>query len=76
MFRSHIVKKAVLSRFAVTLRGTDETFSGVLTQFDAEMFVFEDCKTVPSREGETVRKIPGRLLVERRTVPYLQELLS
>jgi small nuclear ribonucleoprotein (snRNP)-like protein len=68
------VKKAVLSRFAVTLRGIEDTFAGILTQFDAEMMVFEDCKTVPSREGETVCPIPGRVFVERKTVAYLQEL--
>ena len=45
-----------------------------MTEFDAEMFVFEDCRTVVTREGETAVKIPGRLLVERNTVAYLQEL--
>ena len=74
MFRKGIVKRAVLKRFAVTLRGIDETFAGVLTEFDAEMYVFEDCRTVVTREGETAVKIPGRLLVERNTVAYLQEL--
>lgn len=77
MFTSkRLVKRAVLQRFAVTLRGIEETFSGVLTAFDAEMFVFDDCRTVITREGDTAVKIPGRLFVERRTVAYLQELLS
>jgi hypothetical protein len=74
VFRSNIVKRAVLSRFAVTLRDIEDTFAGVLTQFDADMFVFEDCKTVPTREGETIRPIPGRVFVERKTVAYLQEI--
>jgi small nuclear ribonucleoprotein (snRNP)-like protein len=74
VFRSNIVKRAVLSRFAVTLRDIEDTFAGVLTQFDADMFVFEDCKTVPKREGETIRPIPGRVFVERKTVAYLQEI--
>lgn len=76
MFRSNIVKRAVLKRFCITLRDNEATFAGVLTNFDAEMFVFEDCKTVPTREGETLSVIPGRVFVERRTVAYLQELLT
>lgn len=76
MYRKNIVKRAVLRRFAVTLREDVGTFSGVLTEFDAEMFVFEDCRTVPTRDGETVNNIPGRLFVERRTVAYLQELAA
>lgn len=58
----------------MTLDGIPDTFSGVLTQFDTEMLVFEDCKTVPTREGETVQNIPGRLFFERKKVSYLQEL--
>jgi small nuclear ribonucleoprotein (snRNP)-like protein len=73
VFRKSIVKRAVLNRFAVTLTGVEDTFEGVLTQFDTEMFVFEDCKTVATREGETTVKIPGRLFVEREKVSYLQE---
>jgi hypothetical protein len=76
LFRKGIVKRAVLRRFAVTLQGTDQTFSGVLTEFDSEMYVFESCQTVPTREGETVSTIPGRLLIERRRVTYLQERSS
>jgi hypothetical protein len=74
LFRKGIVKRAVLRRFAVTLRGIDDTFSGILTEFDTEMYVFEDCYKVPTKEGETVAKIPGRLFVERNTVAWLQEL--
>jgi small nuclear ribonucleoprotein (snRNP)-like protein len=74
--RKRLLNKAVLRRFAVTLRGIDETFSGVLTLFDADMFVFENCRTVVTTEGATAVNIPGRLFVERKTVAYLQELPS
>jgi small nuclear ribonucleoprotein (snRNP)-like protein len=74
LYRKGIVKRAVLRRFAVTLRGIEDTFSGVLTEFDADMYVFEDCKTVITRDGETSTGIPGRLFVDRKTVAYLQEL--
>lgn len=76
MFRNSVVKRAVMRRFCVTLRGNEATFAGVLTEFDTEMFVFEDCKTVPTREGETLSAIPGRVFVERKTVAYLQELVT
>lgn len=74
MFRKGIIKRAVRRRFAVTLDGVSDTFSGVLTEFDTEIYVFEDCWTVPTREGETVSKIPGRLFFDRLKVSYLQEL--
>jgi hypothetical protein len=74
LYRKNIVKKAVLSRFAVTLRAIEDTFAGVLTDFDGDVFVFEDCWTVASSEGASVHKIPGRIFVERKTVAYLQEL--
>jgi hypothetical protein len=74
VFRKGILKRAVLKRFAVTLDGVSDTFSGVLTEFDTEIYVFEDCWTVPTREGETVSKIPGRLFFDRIKVSYLQEL--
>ena len=73
MFRK-LIKQAVLKRFAVTLKGIEDTFSGVLTQFDADTYVFEDCWTVASKEGASIHKIPGRLFVERKTVAWLQEL--
>lgn len=57
----------------MTLTGVEDTFEGALSQFDSEVFVFEDCKTVPTREGETVSKIPGRVFVDRNKVAYLQE---
>jgi hypothetical protein len=74
VFRKGILKRAVLKRFAVTLDGISDTFSGVLTEYDTETLVFEDCWTVPTREGETVSKIPGRLFFDRLKVSYLQEL--
>jgi hypothetical protein len=73
LFRS-LLKKTVLKRFAVTLDGIEDTFTGILTQFDAEIYVFEDCWTVAAKEGASVHKIPGRLFVERRKTSYLQEL--
>lgn len=70
----NVLKGAVRRRFAVTLRANEGSFSGVLTEFDRETFVFEQCQTVPSREGETVAPIAGRVFVDRGTVAYLQAI--
>lgn len=74
MFSKNIVKKAIRRRFAVTLRANEGSFSGVLTDFDAHVFVFEQAQTVPTKDGETVVPIKGRVFVPRDTVSYLQDL--
>jgi hypothetical protein len=68
-----IVKSAVLHRYSVFLRGNEGAFSGILTQFDAKMYVFEQCQSVPTKEGETVIPFKGRILIEREHVNYLVE---
>lgn len=54
------------------------SFSGLLTEFDAAYWVFEDCKTVPKHEGDTVSPIPGRVWVKHNVSPppHLQELVT
>lgn len=74
MFRTSIVKRSVLRRFAVTLRANEGVFSGVLTDLDAKTLVFEQCQTVPDNEGGTPSPIVGRVFVDRDTVAYFQEL--
>lgn len=74
MFRKSLVTKAIRRRFAVTLRASEGAFSGVLTEFDHDVFVFEQCQTVPTKDGETVVPIRGRVFVPRDTVSYLQDL--
>jgi len=73
LFRKAILKRAILRRLCVTLDGIEDTFEGVLTDFDGKTYVFEDCQTVPTREGETAVKIPGRLFFDSAKVSYLQE---
>lgn len=74
MYRRNIVKRAVLRRFAVTLRANEGVFSGVLTDLDAKTLVFEQCQTIPGNEGGTPSPIIGRVFVDRDTVAYFQEL--
>lgn len=74
MFRKSLVNKAIRRRFAVTLRANEGSFSGVLTEFDRDVYVFEQAQTVPTKDGETVVPIRGRVFVPRDTVSYLQDL--
>ena len=74
MRRDRLIKKAVRLRFAVTLKQNEGTFAGVLTESDANTWVFEQCSTVPKATGETPQPIQGRVFVDRATVAYLQEL--
>lgn len=74
MFRQRIVNRAIRRRFAVTLRANEGVFSGVLTDFDPKTLVFEQCQTVPDRDGGTPSPIVGRVFVDRDTVAYFQEL--
>lgn len=66
--------QALRRRFAVTLRGNEGVFSGVLTECDPVTLVFEQCATVPGNEGGTPTPIMGRVFVERDTLAYIQEL--
>lgn len=63
-----------MSRFAVTLTGNEGVFAGVLTESDAETWVFEDCSTVPKTADAAPETIAGRVFVDRISVAYLQEL--
>lgn len=51
-------------------------FSGLLTEFDATYWVFDDCRTVSKHDGDTIANIPGRLWIRHNVSPppYLQEL--
>lgn len=73
-FRKSLISKAIRRRFAVTLRQSEGVFSGVLTEFDTQTLVFEQCQTVPTNEGGTPSPIVGRVFVDRDTVAYFQEL--
>lgn len=74
MFRKSLIDNAIRRRFAVTLRGNEGMFSGVLTESDRAVFVFEQCQTIPGNEGGTSSPIAGRVFVERSTLAYMQDV--
>jgi hypothetical protein len=76
MRRNSLVRGVIRHRFAVTLKSGEGSFSGVLTEADAAVYIFEACTTVPSKPGETVDDIPGRVIIDRSNVAYMQELQS
>lgn len=72
--RKSLVDKAVHRRFAVTLADNQGIFSGILTEFDENLWVFEDCATMPGATDATPEPIAGRVFIDRINVSYLQEL--
>jgi small nuclear ribonucleoprotein (snRNP)-like protein len=63
-----VINKSVRRQFAVTLVDNGGTFSGVLTDFDDQVWVFEQCTTSKGEE------IAGRVFIDRINVAYLQEM--
>jgi hypothetical protein len=66
--RKPLLNTAIRRKFAVTLTGNEGTFAGILTEFDSESYVFENCTTPKGDE------IAGRVFVDRIAVAYLQVL--
>ena len=71
---NRLVKKMVRRRYGVNLKGGEGIFSGVLIEHDRDLFVFDDCATIPKERGETPQTIPGRVYVDRSDIAYLQEI--
>jgi hypothetical protein len=77
MFRKRLIKKAIRSRFIVTLPANEGVFSGVLVEHDGTFWVFDDCATVPQNVKEgTPSPIAGRVWIKHNVspTPYLQEM--
>jgi hypothetical protein len=72
--RKKVLDEVIRHKFAVTLTENEGSFGGILTQYDADTLVFECCKSLPSKPDEAVRDIPGRLIVFRIKIAYLQEV--
>lgn len=58
------------------LPGGEGPFSGVLVDYDKVYWRFENCKTIPTKLGETAEELPGRVWVkhDQSPAPYLQEI--
>lgn len=74
--RNRLIKKAIRRRFVVTLPGNEGAFSGIMVDSDTTYWIFEDCRSVPRRQGETVEEWPGRIWIKHASSPppYLQEI--
>lgn len=75
--RNRLIRKAIRQRFAVNMP-TGEAFNGILVDADKQWLVFEDCKTIPDKPGETPTPLLGRVWVKHDVspAPYLQEVLA
>ena len=67
-------RKMIRCRYAVTLKGHDGEFAGVLTEMTWRTLVFEDCATVPQKLTDAAQSIVGKVRIDRANVAYLQEL--
>lgn len=67
-------RKLIAHRYAVTLKGGDGEFAGVLTEIPRGAMVFEECATIPQGVKESPQPIAGRVRVDRVNIAYLQEL--
>lgn len=71
-----MIERVLKRRFVVTLADSQGVFSGVLTDFGPELWVFEECATVPSATDASPEQIAGRVFIERINVSYLQEITA
>jgi hypothetical protein len=67
-------RKLIRGRYAVTLKGGDGEFAGVLTEMTWRTLVFEDCQTVAQKPTDSTQSIIGKVRIDRANVAYLQEL--
>lgn len=76
MFSKRLVSKAIRQRFAVTLPGGEGAFTGLLVDHDNTYWIFDQCRTVPTKIGESAEELPGRIWVihTQSPAPYLQEV--
>lgn len=70
--RKPVLNKALLRLVAVNFFGSEGSFVGHLSEFDAQTYVLEQCETIPDRDG-VVHKLPGRHYVDRKHC-WLQEM--
>lgn len=63
-------------RYAVTLKGNEGTFAGLLVEQSRDKMVFEHCSTVPEKPGDAIQPILGRVHIDRVNIAYRQELPS
>lgn len=68
------LRNMIARRYAVTLKGGDGEFAGLLTEMPRGAMVFEECATIPRGTKEAPQDIAGRVRVDRVNIAYIQEL--
>ena len=68
--------KDIRKRYAVTLKGKEGEFAGLLVEESWRTLIFENCVTVPNQVVETAQPILGRVHIDRVNIAYRQELPS
>lgn len=72
--RKALRTKDIKTRYAVTLKGSEGSFAGLLVDESWRTMIFENCVTVPDKVIETAQPILGRVHVDRSNIAYRQEL--
>jgi hypothetical protein len=76
--RRSLIQRAVRQRFIVTLPRSEGVFAGVLVEHDERFWIFDNCRGIPTHQGETADEWPGRMwvLFDCDPPPYLQEITA
>lgn len=61
-------------RYAITLKGGEGEFIGLLTESRWARLTFEHCVIPPSKSSDPAEPVPGRVHIDRTNIAYLQEL--
>jgi hypothetical protein len=74
--RNELRHKDIKTKYAVTLKGNEGSFAGLLVEESRDKLTFEHCNTVPEKAGDAIQPILGRVHVDRVNIAYRQELPS
>jgi hypothetical protein len=66
--------KDIKVKYAVTLKGNEGDFAGLLVEESRRTMVFEHCVTVPQSTEQSPQPILGRVYIDRANIAYRQEL--
>lgn len=76
-YKRNLIKQALRQRFIV-FGAPESPFSGVMIDYDATYWRFENCRTIATGQNQQVEEIPGRVWVKHDCPhpPMLQEITA